>query len=237
MKKEDFIPLIEIQSLDSKIMKLEKTISEELKRLDHLNGLNNKNEIKLSGLLSKKNDLDQEVLEIEEELNTFEKKIEKANQDLMKSSSNNEVVKLESFIKESSQEAEFLEENALTKMEQSESLLIEISKAAEFKKNFPQTLQEFEVEIKNDNEKVFNALNTAKERRDELINAMPTSLRSSYLGKKKVMDKPVCFLLENRCDNCKTQLDQFTISSIQRYLDINFCPTCKKILVSRDILY
>tara|TARA_B100000925_G_scaffold290732_1_gene276653 strand:- start:4610 stop:5323 length:714 start_codon:yes stop_codon:yes gene_type:complete len=237
MKKEDFIPLIEIQSLDSKIMKLEKTISEELKRLDHLNGLNNKNEIKLSELLNKKNDLDKEVLEIEVEVDTLEKKIEKANQDLMKSTSNNEVVKLESFIKESSKKVEFAEENALTKMELLESLLIEISKSNEFKKNFPQTLQEFEIEIKNDNEKVFNSLDSAKERRGELINEMPTSLRSSYLGKKKVMDKPVCFLLGNRCDNCKTQIDQFTISSIQKYLDINFCPTCKKILVSKDILY
>ena len=40
MKKEDFIPLIEIQSIEKSLVLLEKNLEEELKRLDSLELLN-----------------------------------------------------------------------------------------------------------------------------------------------------------------------------------------------------
>lgn len=237
MKKEDFIPLIEIQSVESKIITLNEKLKEEFSRLDHLRALNIENNLKIEGLQSDISNIELRLSSLEEMLLDLNTKKLKTSQDLMGASTSSVMKNLEGQIKEYSKKIHQFEEECIMLMEKSESLQENFLPLNEFKKNFPTTFKEIESEINRDNQKLVHQLKSYEERREELIELIPKNLWQCYSTKKKTIKTPLVFLTNKNCGFCKTQIDNFTISSIEKFNEINLCPTCKRILVSREILY
>ena len=237
MKKDDFIPLIELQSISNELKRLESEIKEELHRLDQLGTLNAKNEEKIISTQTKINEQSQEITLKERKLEALEKSLKKTKADLMLSTSNEQLKSMEEKISLTDAEINSLEEEIILELEKSENLEVELNKHYQFQKNFPETYSELKNEIYSENEVTFNKIESRKERQEQLLGELPKELRKSFESLSKKVNLPVTFIETNRCSSCKTILDNMTLQSIKLYSDINYCFSCGRILIEKDIMY
>jgi predicted nucleic acid-binding Zn-ribbon protein len=237
MKKDDFIPLIELQSLTNDLKKLEKEVQEELNRLDYLDNLNLRNEEKIELTKLKIDELTAISESKENNLAHLEKDLNKAKSDLMLSTSNVQLRRTEEKIETIKSNINQTEEEIILKLDEIEELERELNKLKTFKKNFPETYNELKSEIKSENKTIFNKISSKKERFQQLESELPDTLKNTFHQLSKKITPPISFIENNRCGACKTIQDNMTLQSINKYTDINFCQSCNRILIGQDILY
>ena len=237
MKKGDFIPLIELQSISNELERLESNVKEELNRLDYLDTLNSKNEEKVISTQAKIQELTKETILKEGKLESLEKSLEKTKANLMLSKSNEQLQSMEEQISAIDAEINLLEEEIILDLDKVESLKKELHKYYLFQENFPETYAELKNEIYKENKVTFNKVESKKERQKQLLGELPEELRKSFESLSKKINPPVTFIEINRCSSCKTIQDNMTLQSIRLYTEVNYCFNCGRILIEKDIMY
>ena len=178
-----------------------------------------------------------EIQKNEINLQEMEEQIKKCDSDIMSSTTNQEVITLEKKLNDLKDQVSKTEEATFELMEKVEFSKLEESKLLTFKKNFPTTYEEIKSEILTENKSVVSSIESKKQRLQELSTATNTHLLKTYQGAKKRINDPIAFLENRQCGRCKTALDNFSITAIESYREVISCTSCKRIIVSKDIMY
>ena len=237
MVKEDFIPLLEIQSVEKKLQDLKQIIERENARFVPLERLKIKNEQKLQDSTSAldinlKNQKNKEI-----ETAQLSRSLEITNQELMNIKTEKALKKTETEIERIKKAIEATETKSLELLEEEELLNIKLEEVQIFNQNFPQTYKEIKEDIEKDNETTFKQIRSLEEHLNQLKNSMPLKVKEIYEYLKEKMPNPVTFLENNKCGSCATLQDQLSIKSIETYTEIVQCSTCRRILISKELQY
>ena len=112
-----------------------------------------------------------------------------------------------------------------------------LNKLNTYKENFKNSFEEIKLDIERENAQLFNQKKSLTNHLENLYRDLNVDIARTYMGLKKKMNSPVSFLDDNRCGQCKTQLDVISIKNIEHFNEIVTCPTCKRILISTGIQY
>ena len=237
MAKEDFIPLLEIQSVEKKLQSLNKIIEQENARFGPLEKLKTKNDQKFQNSTEaiERNKKLQKSTEMDTE--GLYKSLNVSETELMNVKTNDALKKMEAEIGRIKKEIENNETKSLELLEEEELLNTSLEEVKTFNKNFPVTYQEIKEDIERDNKTIFNQIQSLEDHLKNLNNQLPEKVKSIYSHLKEKVSNPVTFLENNKCGHCATIQDQSSINATENFIDITQCSTCKRIIVSKSAQY
>jgi len=237
MKKEDFAPLLEIQSIELKLLKLDKLIDAEKSRLVALNKLKNNNDQKKYDLIKQKKENTLTLDQKNDLLNTTMKSLKVSKNSLMQATTNQILQNFENEISRLSNLVDEMENEIIELLETEEEIKSKLVDVSTFDKNYPHSFKEIELEIFNENKDLFNQKNSLNDHLTYLKNLIPSELAHLYEDLKSKHAQPVAFLKHNKCGYCSTFQDQFSINNIESFKEIIQCSTCQKIIISQSVQY
>jgi predicted nucleic acid-binding Zn-ribbon protein len=237
MKKEDFVPLLEIQSVERKIQNITSSIEKENHRFDQLNSLNQKNEIKIKETKERVEVIINSLEDNEKQLDQLSESLIIKEKEMMKVRTNNELIKIEVEIKKTREQINLLEESMLSLLDEEEQKKGDLDQFNIFNQNFKNSYEEIQKDIEKENYQLFNQKKSLETHLNNLYRDLPKEISDVYVTLKKKHTSPIAFLETNRCGSCKTLIDHLSIKSIESFSAIVLCPTCKKALVATSVQY
>ena len=237
MNKEQFCYLVEIQSLNTKIMELEQSTTAQHQRITMLN-------MQIEEAKQNKLTLEENRSETRKIINNLEKENSELIQLIERTSKNLD----EATTEKQAQLGEKELKNLGPRLTQNEELLLEkweyldlIEKDASEKSQFligvAESLQKVEAEVYKESQTNENEINKLNERKSELIDLLPSEAKSIYLNLEKKYPIPVAYLESKKCGRCKGAIDQSLLVQINSLNTICLCPFCERIIISPEVQY
>jgi len=233
-----FQNLIQIQSLQNKILEHQKAILDEEKRIVSLNAERKDKQTFLTTLKDDLSLLEQEIAGREKSLEKLQNSIETAKHHLKNASTEKELIALESEIKTWEDEKSVLEESLLEDLGNQETKETELKNTSDFIKGSETTLKDIELEVKNKVSEENAKIEDLKSRMANLLEICEEAVRRSFqeANLRHEFKSPLALIEDNRCSKCQMHLPTSLTQPIESGKVLDFCPNCGRLLIPHSAL-
>jgi predicted nucleic acid-binding Zn-ribbon protein len=240
LQKESFRILKELNSLTQKLPQLELAISQELNRLEKIENMRLERQEKLTLYKEQSQQAQAELDTLEKAIQTLSNQIKKDKDHLKSSSSQEQIIALETQIQSMQTLLETQENAGLDLLEKVETLDKAIEDAEHFLQGSQETLKEIEQEILQNNKEVYLELQQKRSRIKSLEKELPEKLvhKLFILKKQKKDAQPLTQIsVKNTCQLCGYLLPKALADSIEIKLKLHCCPGCERIIIPESVKF
>ncbi|RLA63181.1 MAG: hypothetical protein DRQ88_04530 [Epsilonproteobacteria bacterium] len=236
--QESFKNLIEIQSLQNKILEHQKIIAEEESRIVHIKDQREEREESLTTLKDEIKILESDIIKQENALEKLDSSINTAKNHLKNASTEKEMIALESEIKTWEGEKSTLEETLLSGLDEQEVKAEEIKTNTSFLKGSDETLKEVELEVRG----LVNAENIKiddlKGRIKNLIKSCQPQVRDYFIQANNQYEykSPIALIESERCNKCQMHLPSSLSQPVETGKVLEHCPNCGRLFIPHSSL-
>ncbi len=233
MNIEAFSHLKEIQSLDNFIKKHLDAIKEEEGRLKDILALRERRSQELQSLTDLLEQYKKDTAHQEKELFDWEKKYQKAGEQLVLATNEKEISALEKEEKLSSEKIEEIQDEILDLLEKCEELEEKIAEAQEFLKGSLETVEEVKAEILDETKQERDAIEKYEKRIDALKSEIPNALWEGFsrAREKHRFNSSLARILNRACEKCRFQIDSLTANRVETATGVEQCSQCERLLI------
>jgi predicted nucleic acid-binding Zn-ribbon protein len=233
MLKETFRHFVEIMSLKSKILEYERNIKSEEKRISDLQAKRHLTDDKILKLNEEIVQLN--IKELEYKIDSLTSRLSKLKNQVSSVVSEKELSAINHEITHSQNELNLLETAYFSNLEKAEKHSVEILDLKQFLIGSLETLNEISVEVKISVNKNQHEIKNLQLRITSLLEQLSSSDRHLFLDTdKKFKDKiPCSFINLKNCSECKISIDSQTINNVEKFISVELCPNCGRILLSK----
>ncbi|MEZ7891368.1 MAG: C4-type zinc ribbon domain-containing protein [Candidatus Wallbacteria bacterium] len=223
--------LYNLQKYDDALARLAKDLGELEKKAAGINGEISAEEKKINVLEKKIKVLNIEITQNEKETEFIDAQIVKLSARFLLIKNEKELAKYNAEMDKLKKEKADFEEKTLKKMEECDSLKLEINKTAaviESKKKL------YSVELKDLSEQIKNQkaeIEKVKKHREDFSGSIPTASVEKYntLFKTKA-GMAVSVIKHKVCSGCRLTISESIIASSRPKTKVSFCPNCQRII-------
>ncbi|MCF8059193.1 MAG: hypothetical protein K9K67_07850 [Bacteriovoracaceae bacterium] len=228
-----FSHLKEVQSLDKMIKKHLDIIQEQSARRDYIVKIRHTRETEKEGLLIESKDHTASINQFEKELFDWEKKLEKALEQLPMAKSEQQINALQKEQSMAEENVEHLQDKILSLLEEQEILESKIEECISFLKGSKLTLDTIDKEILEVTQVEQNEIDKYEIRIKALLEDVPDTLKLSFLKarKKHRFNQPLSRVMQGGCEKCRFILDKMTQSRIELLQTVEVCSQCERLLI------
>ena len=235
--KKHFQDLVECQSLLNTLRGLEDLVKKAQERLSNLEQKDRDKKAELEAQLKLISDGNKLLLTQENELAKLNKKLEnlKQNSALIKNSAQEKTyLEEESYLSESKDK---LESESYQVLEDLETLRLNVLEIEEFLQNFPLTLKEIRAEVEKEVARYEKEIESLRGRIKNLLSIIPKDLAEIFRSQVKKFNRGIIFArtFNNQCEACRFHVNQRQIENIHRFLSLEFCESCKRLLIPEHL--
>jgi len=232
MHKENFLNLIEIQSILKKIETLNNKIEGEKKRVSDIeNQLKFREElyatdkealVKLGFLLKEK----------ESNLLKAEKKLKEAKDNQKKVDSEKQAKAIDEEISSLEISKRELEDFILNHLDEQETLNNNIADFESFKSGVLKTLREIQNDVDEKIQIEFNEIKNLKQREENLISILPKNFQDIFsMTAKRLKSNSLAYIDHGKCGGCQMSIPSMICQEVESGTVLELCPSCGRILL------
>ena len=237
MNKEQFTHLVEIQSLNTKIIEFDRSTSSQRERISLLNRQINEAKQNQLTLESEKENTSKLVQHLEKENAELTQLIERTTKNLEDAKTEKQAALGEKELKNLCPRLTKNEEDILETWEKIESLDSKLSDKKQFQEGADKTLLEIQSEVDSISKKNKKEIQHLNERKGELIEMLPNEEKTVYLNLESKYPLPITYLENKQCGRCKGAIDHSLLTQINSLNSICLCPFCERIIISPEVQY
>lgn len=233
MSIETFSHLKEIQSLDNMIKTHLNAIEQEELRLSDITKIRERRTQEKQRLTETLESLGKESSAQEKELFVWEKRLEKANEQLPLAINEKEVSALEKERELAEGKVEEYQNSVLEKLEQMETIEDQIKDAEEFLKGSLETVQEIQEEIFKETKAEREKIENYERRINALKEMIPAAIWDVFARarQKHRFNSSLARIINNACEKCRFQVDSQTASRVELATSPEQCSQCERLLI------
>ena len=224
--KEIKVHLLEISSLEDKIIKEDSRIKSIEKQIDA-----KKSELIIHDTHHK--DLYEKISQGEKDLYEVEKKLVASKNHLKMANNQKEAEALDTEQQNLGNVVEEMQEYLLTLMEEEEALRTKIEKIKVFISGSSETLIEIQKEVQQSVLQIKQLINTENEEWKSHARQLSESSKVIFKNalKKFVNSTPFCELKGSSCKRCGYGIDSTLLRSVENQTSLEICPGCNRIFL------
>lgn len=238
METETYLDLVEIQSLDKKVLSHQKILQENQKRIDFLTKQRKRAQETLDDSLGQINKLNEEFSTSEVSLTKLGASLDHANKSLHDVTDERQANALNSEIDTLTPKIKDEEEKSFTLLEKIEELEKIIEESRSFIKGSLDSLEEIQSEVSKENQKEEKEINTCEERISFIRKSFKSHIEEVFdsIYKKYRFKNPIAIIETNVCPHCSLAIPANTVQNLPKSVSLELCPGCERILIPKSAL-
>jgi predicted nucleic acid-binding Zn-ribbon protein len=175
--------------------------------------------------------------ELELNIHSLENNIAKLKSQINMVKNEKELTSITHEIEHSQKKLADLENQYFELTEQSENLLQNIQDNQNFINGSKATLAEIEKDVTTIIEENQKEISNYQKRIEALLEIEKPGNRKIYLetAKKFQTTSPCSFIAHKNCSACRINIDSVTVANVEHARSLEFCPSCGRILLPKDL--